>query len=257
MFLSLDPVCEGQQRLGRIGYVYATKPANLPSRLVYRCTSVGTPVDERFESTDAGCEGQRTTGTLGYVATSLAVPAFTPVPSTRAVRVTARPRLVSAVVGTTATCVPGFSGATSVVYAWLRDAMPMRHQRAATYAVTSADLGHALTCTAVGSTISSSATSTSAAVRVAPARLKVVTAPAVRGTVRVGSVVRATNGVWAPKPTRYRYQWLRDGVAVRGATTSAYRLVSRDRGHRLAVRVTALEATHSATSATSVARRVA
>jgi hypothetical protein len=39
-----------------------------------------------------------------------------------------------------------------------------------------------------------------------------------------------------------RYQWLRNGKAIKGARSATYRLVSADRGRRIAVRVTGSKA---------------
>lgn len=63
--------------------------------------------------------------------------------------------------------------------------------------------------------------------------------PAVKtaGRPRPGRTIRATAGSWSPAPTSVRYQWLRDGRAIRGATRPAYRLTVKDRAHRVSVRV--------------------
>lgn len=63
-------------------------------------------------------------------------------------------------------------------------------------------------------------------------------AQAITGTARVGDTLRASTASWSPKPERLRYQWLRGGVAVAGATSGAYRLTANDAGRRISVRVT-------------------
>jgi hypothetical protein len=67
----------------------------------------------------------------------------------------------------------------------------------------------------------------------------------------VGATLTATPGTWAgsPAPT-YTYQWKLDGVAISGATASAYVVASGDAGHVITVTVTATNASGSA-SATS------
>lgn len=82
-----------------------------------------------------------------------------------------------------------------------------------------------------------------------------VAKPSVKGTAKVGKTLTARAGSWTTGATGYRYQWLRDGKAVRGATRSTYRLVKADRGHRVAVTVTASGPGGSA-KATSGAVRV-
>jgi len=64
------------------------------------------------------------------------------------------------------------------------------------------------------------------------------TTPKIRGTVRVGKKVTATAPSLNPVATGTKYQWLRDGRAVKGATRAAYKITARDRGHALRVRAT-------------------
>lgn len=59
-----------------------------------------------------------------------------------------------------------------------------------------------------------------------------------KGVVRVGTRLRATTGTWRPAPTSVRYQWLRNGRAIKGATQSRYRVRRADRAQKLSVRVT-------------------
>ncbi len=65
-------------------------------------------------------------------------------------------------------------------------------------------------------------------------------APVVRGTTRKGAVLRSTAGRYNYKPTTLRFQWLRNGHAVRGATSSVYRLKKADVRKHMSVRVTAV-----------------
>jgi hypothetical protein len=61
-----------------------------------------------------------------------------------------------------------------------------------------------------------------------------------RGPVVPGRALTASKGSFAPRPTAYRYQWLRDKKVLKGAKKATYRVRKADRGHRLQVRVTAL-----------------
>jgi hypothetical protein len=74
---------------------------------------------------------------------------------------------------------------------------------------------------------------------VTPVPLKALKAPAITGTVRVGVTVRAATGTWTPAATSYAYQWYASGVAIKGATGSAYAVPAAVRGKRLSVTVTA------------------
>jgi hypothetical protein len=71
------------------------------------------------------------------------------------------------------------------------------------------------------------------------ARLTATHSPQVRGKARKGAVLRTGAGSWNHKPAAIRYQWLRNGKAIRGATAPAYRLRRADVRKRISVRVTA------------------
>jgi hypothetical protein len=78
------------------------------------------------------------------------------------------------------------------------------------------------------------------------------TAPAITGSGVTGVQHTASTGTWTQSPTSYAYQWLRNGVAIAGATTSAYTPVGADVGTNLSVQVTATNAVGS-TAAVSAA----
>jgi Carboxypeptidase regulatory-like domain len=65
-------------------------------------------------------------------------------------------------------------------------------------------------------------------------------APEVTGTPVVGETLSCSTGSWGgtPVPT-LSYKWLRDGVAIAGATISTYKLQAADEGHNVSCEVTA------------------
>lgn len=75
-------------------------------------------------------------------------------------------------------------------------------------------------------------------------------APTITGEATYGAVLRAHVGTWTPAPTSYSFRWRRDGAPIAGATGARYRLGLDDLGARLAVTVTATDAT-GATAVTS------
>ncbi|WP_405085043.1 N-acetylmuramoyl-L-alanine amidase [Microbispora sp. NBC_01389] len=77
--------------------------------------------------------------------------------------------------------------------------------------------------------------------------------PVVRGVPWIGRLLTASPGTWTPSPKKVRYQWLRDGAKIRGATGRAYHVTGRDRGARLSVRVTASAPGYESGVATSAA----
>jgi hypothetical protein len=63
-FTSVDPACEGQAKVGPLGWVYATPPADVATVPLQRCLDGTT----RFDSTSTTCEGRTPDRVLGYVA---------------------------------------------------------------------------------------------------------------------------------------------------------------------------------------------
>ncbi len=81
--------------------------------------------------------------------------------------------------------------------------------------------------------------------------------PQVQGTPKVGQEVRATSGSWSPTPTATAYQWYAGGVAISGATTSAYTPTAAVVGKTLSVRVTASRSGYVPGTATVTSAAVA
>ncbi len=72
-------------------------------------------------------------------------------------------------------------------------------------------------------------------------------APTVSGTPVVGAPLVCLTGSWAGAPTvSYGYEWLRDGVAISGATTADYTATTADANHSLSCTVTAQDVDGSA-----------
>lgn len=74
------------------------------------------------------------------------------------------------------------------------------------------------------------------------------TPPTITGMPRQGATLTAQNGTWENNPTAFEYRWLRCGAAgagcagIPGATETTYTLAAADIGHRMRVRVTAVNA---------------
>ncbi len=65
-------------------------------------------------------------------------------------------------------------------------------------------------------------------------------APEISGTPEVDQALACSPGSWAGDPAPgLSYEWIRDGLPITGASSSAYVLQSHDAGHELACRVTA------------------
>ncbi|MGC4175052.1 glycoside hydrolase family 9 protein [Demequina sp.] len=130
--------------------------------------------------------------------------------------------------------------ATSFSYQWLRNGKPITSATKSSYVLTKADAGAKITVAVTGKRAGyDSVTKTSAAKTVAKLYFTGWAVPRITGTLAVGHTQKVTVGSWTPKPDSYSYQWYRNGVAIKGATKSTYKLVKADRGTYLSVKVTA------------------
>ena len=76
--------------------------------------------------------------------------------------------------------------------------------------------------------------------RMACATFTVERRPRIVGRQNPGTLLSVEAGSWTPQPTRFRYQWYRDGRPIPRATGARYRVDVEDRGARLSVKVTAV-----------------
>ncbi len=62
----------------------------------------------------------------------------------------------------------------------------------------------------------------------------ILTPPVISGLISVGSILTSTLGtVSASGTTVYGYQWMKNSVAISGATASTYTLVTNDIGYTI------------------------
>jgi hypothetical protein len=117
---------------------------------------------------------------------------------------------------------------------------------ASTYPLVAADLGHRLKAVVSATNAAGTASSTSAASLKVVAVPALTGAPRISGKAKVGKRLSASHGSWSGSPAAYHVQWLRCSRSggscgpIKKATHGAYRLTRRDAGHRLRVRVTAV-----------------
>lgn len=76
-------------------------------------------------------------------------------------------------------------------------------------------------------------------------------APGISGTPQVGQALTLSAGDWRPTTTVLKYQWLRDGSAISGATKTTYTLTNADVGKSISVTVTGSKEGYTTTSKTS------
>lgn len=75
--------------------------------------------------------------------------------------------------------------------------------------------------------------------------------PSVAGTPTVGSTLSATAGTWSPSDVTLKYQWLRDGVIITGATKTSYTLTNADVGHTMTIAITGSKSGFASRTASS------
>ena len=116
-------------------------------------------------------------------------------------------------------------------YQWLRDGSPIAGATSRGYRIRVEDLGSALSAevTATDATDQTGTATPTRRHRSAAGRLEVLQRPAISGVARYDHRLTADAGRWAPKATKVRYQWLRSGVPIAGATKTSYRPGSRGR----------------------------
>ncbi|MFI5426460.1 CHAP domain-containing protein [Aeromicrobium sp. UC242_57] len=144
-------------------------------------------------------------------------------------------------VGSKLTASTGSWSATGAYsYQWYSDGSAIKGATQRTYVPTRHDLGDRLrvrvTLRRDGFTTASALSARAAAVT--SGRISISAAPTVTGSPRLGSVLKVAPGVHSPSNTSLRYQWLRDGKKISGATKRTHRVSKTDLGHRLTVKVT-------------------
>jgi hypothetical protein len=139
------------------------------------------------------------------------------------------------------TCEPGvWEGEPTFEYQWLRNGVPIAGSTESIYSTTSADDGTAVQCEVTGTNEGGATVALTPSVLVPPAPSQTPptineeesgAAAHVEGEAAVGETLTCTPnvGAWEGAPT-FSYQWLRDGSAITGATTSSYTLTAADEG---------------------------
>lgn len=125
-------------------------------------------------------------------------------------------------------------------YRWYRNGVPIAHATKSSYKITASDAGKKLTVVVTAKRTGYAPTPVTSGAKTVPyAKFNRAPAPKVVGTLKVGSKVTASLGMWSPKPATVEYKWYRNNVAIPGATGSTYTLVHADKGKSIRVKVTA------------------
>lgn len=141
-------------------------------------------------------------------------------------------------------------------YQWMRGTTAIAGAKAATYVPVAADLGKLLTVRITLRAVGYAAPTATQFATLAAGGVVLPAAAIVPGGVSatgwtlgepaVGRAMKVAPFGWAPAPTAYAYQWMRNGVAIAKATLAAYTPVAADAGTELSVRITGSRAGHPA-----------
>lgn len=136
------------------------------------------------------------------------------------------------------------AGAPTTTVQWLRNGIPILGATAATYTLGADDLGARISLRVTATKDGyQPAQQTSAPTQAVTAGIITLTdVPRMVGRLKVGKVLTALAPSSSPVATTVRYQWLRNGVAIKGirARQARYSLVRADRGKHISVRITVL-----------------
>lgn len=150
-------------------------------------------------------------------------------------------------------------GIVSLRYQWKSDGTDIAGATAQKYLLTANESGHRITVSVSGSKPNfQPVTKTSALTTVVAAPPPTVFSqspvPEIYGAVIVGETITAQNLGWVPTPDALSYQWLRNGVAISGATSVTYTVVPNDMNKQISIAVTAKKSTYVTTTAKSAAQ---
>lgn len=153
---------------------------------------------------------------------------------------------------------PNFTLAPSAVrYQWLRRGAVIAGATGSSYVPTAADRGAALSVRVTATRGSDTVVSTSAGRTVAAGVIGVTKRPAVKGTAKSGKMLTAVGVKFNVAGVKVRYQWLRNGKPIKGATKARYKVKKADRKKKISVQVTASKSGYTTTVARSAAKRIA
>ena len=146
-------------------------------------------------------------------------------------------------------------GLGSFSYQWLRDGSSISGATGSTYALTSDDVGTAVSVRVsytdgqgTAESLTSSATTAVQNVNDSPTGSASITGTATQGQTltAVTSSIADSDGLGS-----FSYQWLRDGSTISGATSSTYALTSDDVGAAVSVRISYTDSQGTAETVTS------
>lgn len=129
-------------------------------------------------------------------------------------------------------------------YQWLRDGKAIANATKSTYTLAASDVNKRIGVRVDSKKVGyfSDTQIVTGDSKVKKGTFKVTKAPKISGKSVFGNTLKVDPGSRSAKPSKYTYQWLRDGKTIKGATKAAYKLGTADLSKRISVRVTATRA---------------
>jgi surface antigen len=159
-------------------------------------------------------------------------------------------------VGSRLTASPGtWSPTADTSYQWFADGKAVTGATERTFVPTFRQRGAAIRVkvTARRAGFTSASATSAVTTAVGTGQIKLASRPSIRGSAVLGTKLTVQPGTTSPAGAGARYQWLRDGQVVPGATGRSRTVSASDLGHRLSVRVS-LKATGYSTRTTTTSR---
>jgi hypothetical protein len=186
-----------------------------------------------------------------------APPTTTP-PVPRPIKVTTPVIVGTARVGKPIYCKNGVwtNAPTSFSYQWFRSGTALSGATSYKRNLSGSDFGKTLTCRVRATNAGGNTDAMSPGVKIAAGQFALLKSPYISGTAKVGNTLKSNRGSWSPTPTVTAYRWYRNGAAIKGATKSAYKLTSADRGRVITLRVVVDAPYYSAAAKTTAGKKV-
>jgi hypothetical protein len=139
------------------------------------------------------------------------------------------------IVGQKLTCTGGPASGATLAYQWLRNNAAIAGATSSTYTLVAADAGTQVQCQVTATTSEAVSVKESSPLTVSPPPSTTPPAPpaagpTVSGTANVGQVLTCATGTWTGTSPTLTFQWLHNGVAISGATSSTYTVAGSDLG---------------------------
>lgn len=146
----------------------------------------------------------------------------------------------------------GFPEEATASYRWFKNGKVIPGQTSSTYLVTVSDVGAKISAEVTASLFGyTSQVSVSGFLLVVAPPLAPKGTVAITGSALVGKTLASKVSRW-PSGVSFRYEWLRNGVPIKGATKATYKVALVDKGKSLSLRITVVKP--GFTSAVSVTK---